>query len=152
MYSLKPAWTYYLSINGCISRRVPCLNDSPEWQNLDSLRINRPGVAGAVLQSPPLLTDSFIHWVILLFKIFKTLSIPNRKSWGVEILRECSPPDWLHSALNVPNSKTWISIIVGSMNWEQNEPGLAGWFSNTAQCKVCTATYYICLQFSFCSV
>ena len=28
--------------------------------------------------------------VILSFRIFKTLSIPSRKSWGPEILRECS--------------------------------------------------------------
>ena len=30
--------------------------------------------------------------MILSFRIFKTLFFPNRKSWGAEILRECSPP------------------------------------------------------------
>ena len=54
--------------------------------------INRPGVAGAVLQSPLLLSHSLIHWVILSFQIFKTLSILNRKSWGAEVLWQCSPP------------------------------------------------------------
>ena len=28
--------------------------------------------------------------------IFKVLSIPNHKSWGAEILRECSPPTMCH--------------------------------------------------------
>ena len=31
---------------------------------------------------------SFINYIILLFSIFKTLSIPNYKSWGADILRE----------------------------------------------------------------
>ena len=39
---------------------------------------------------------SLVHWVILLFRIFKTLYIPNRKSWGAEIFRECSPPTMCH--------------------------------------------------------
>ena len=30
--------------------------------------------------------------MILLFRIFKTLTVPNRKSWGASILRECSRP------------------------------------------------------------
>ena len=44
---------------------------------------NRPGVAGAVLQSPPSLTDWFIHSFIhssFSQNIFQTRSIPNRKS------------------------------------------------------------------------
>ena len=28
--------------------------------------------------------------------IFKVLSIPNHKSWGAELLRECSPPTMCH--------------------------------------------------------
>ena len=28
--------------------------------------------------------------------IFKVLSIPNHKSWGAEILKECSPPTMCH--------------------------------------------------------
>ena len=28
--------------------------------------------------------------------LFKDLSIPNHKSWGAEILRECSPPTMCH--------------------------------------------------------
>ena len=35
---------------------------------------------------------SLIHYIILLFWMFKTLSIPNCMSWGAEMLRECSPP------------------------------------------------------------
>ena len=38
--------------------------------------INRPGVAGAVLQT----TLSLINWVILCGNIFHTLPLPNRKS------------------------------------------------------------------------
>ena len=41
---------------------------------------NRPGVAGAVLQSSMLPIRSFIDSVILLFRISKTMSIPNRKT------------------------------------------------------------------------
>ena len=52
---------------------------------------NRPGVARAVLQSPPLLIYAFIRCVIFLFRIFKTRFLPNRKGWGAKILRKCSP-------------------------------------------------------------
>ena len=34
--------------------------------------------------------------VILEFRIIKTLSIPNHKSWGADILREYSPPNMCH--------------------------------------------------------
>ena len=47
---------------------------------------NRPGVArGCSINT--FVTHSFIHWVILSFIIFKTLSIPNHKSWGTELWR-----------------------------------------------------------------
>ena len=50
-------------------------------QNYDGRIIfKRPGEAGAVLQTPLLLINSFIHWVLLCGNIFKTLSLPNRKS------------------------------------------------------------------------
>ena len=42
--------------------------------------INRPGVAGAVLQTPLLLTDWLIQSAILCENIFKSPSLPNRKS------------------------------------------------------------------------
>ena len=48
--------------------------------------INRPGVAGAVLQSPPSLINSFIQWLMVCGNIFITLytfnnpSFPNCKS------------------------------------------------------------------------
>ena len=41
---------------------------------------------------PVLFYKNLCNSLILLFKIFKTLSNPNRKSQGAEILRECSPP------------------------------------------------------------
>ena len=34
--------------------------------------------------------------LIFAFKIFKTLSIPNRKGWVPKILRECSTPTMCH--------------------------------------------------------
>ena len=34
--------------------------------------------------------------MILLFRIFRTLLIPNHKCWGSEILKECSPPPMCH--------------------------------------------------------
>ena len=52
---------------------------------------NRHSVAGAVLWTPLSITISLTDWVILLFRVFQTLSIQNRKSWGSEILREYSP-------------------------------------------------------------
>ena len=42
------------------------------------------------------ISHSFNDWVILSFRIFKTLLIPNRKSWGAETLRECSSPSMCH--------------------------------------------------------
>ena len=57
---------------------------------------DRPGVAGAVLQT----VLSFIHLrtqlVILFLKIFKIPSLLNRKSKGLEILRKCSLPTTCH--------------------------------------------------------
>ena len=55
--------------------------------------VNRPGVARAVLQSPLLL---FLNWLILLFRVFKTRSIPERKSSGAETLREWSTSTICH--------------------------------------------------------
>ena len=41
--------------------------------------------------------NKLIHSLSMLsFRIFKTLSIPNCKSWGAKILRECSPPTMCH--------------------------------------------------------
>ena len=58
--------------------------------------INTPGVARAVLQTPLWFTDWFIKYVVLLFRIFETLSIPNRNSWEAEMLGKCSPtPPWV---------------------------------------------------------
>ena len=37
-----------------------------------------------------------MHQIILLFRIYKTLSIPNHKSWGAEIWGECSFPTMWH--------------------------------------------------------
>ena len=57
--------------------------------------INGPCVDGAVLQTSLSLINylihSFICSVILQFRISRTLSIPNRMSWGAEILRKYSP-------------------------------------------------------------
>ena len=57
--------------------------------------INRPCVAGAVLQTLLLLIHSFIHSfsqsVILFLQTFKTSENSNRKSEGAEILRDWSP-------------------------------------------------------------
>ena len=44
------------------------------------LIVKRPGVAGAVLETPPLLIDSLSHSVILCKNVFKTPSLSNRKS------------------------------------------------------------------------
>ena len=54
--------------------------------------INRPGVAGAVLQTPLLLIDLLINSLILCGNIFKTLSFPNGKSKGADILRKMLTP------------------------------------------------------------
>ena len=48
-----------------------------------------------VLQTTSLLIHS-LKSVIISFRIFKTLSIPNPKRWEGEIWRECSPPTMCH--------------------------------------------------------
>ena len=66
-----------------LPERVPDLRAKPKGTILEkSQLITRPNV----LQTLVLL----IKLVILLFKIFKTLSISNCQSWGVEILKEIS--------------------------------------------------------------
>ena len=58
--------------------------------------INRPGVAAAVLQIPSsFIIHSFIKWPFSQ-NIFKTPSLPSRKKYGPDILRECSPPTICH--------------------------------------------------------
>ena len=46
-----------------------------------------------------------------LFRIFKTLPIPNRKSWEAEILRECSPATMCHmSCVTCHLSHVWCCM------------------------------------------
>ena len=66
------------------------------YKHRDNWLINRPGVAGAVLQSPPSFIKSVTHSLMVCGNIFKVLSIPSHKSWGAEILRECSPSTMCH--------------------------------------------------------
>ena len=54
--------------------------------------IIRPGVAGAVLQTPP----SLVNWVILFGNIFHTLSFLNRKRYISDILIEGSSLTMCH--------------------------------------------------------
>ena len=158
-FFFKIAWSrlptpHHLYWNPCsISDRAFIWMTPLSDKNLDSLLINRPGVTGAVLQSPPLLTDSFIHWVILLFKIFKTLSIPNRKSWGVEILRECSPHDfivhWMY--LTVKHGFKLLSV-----QWIGNKMSLV-WLvdfptQHSAKCALQLTTFVYSFHFAVCSV
>ena len=56
-----------------------------------STMINRPGVAGAVLQTSFIHSFIAMHLVILVLNIFKMPSLENRKIQRVESLRECSP-------------------------------------------------------------
>ena len=56
--------------------------------------LNTPSVAGAFTQTPLSLADSIIDSMSersFCGNIFKTLSLPNRKSWEDEILTQCSP-------------------------------------------------------------
>ena len=60
-----------------VSSQVAALKyetDSVFWV---PVMFNRPGVAGAVLQSPPSFTDSLINWVILQFKYLPTTVNPK---------------------------------------------------------------------------
>ena len=54
--------------------------------------VNRPGVAGAVLQTSLSPIDSVSESVILFLQTFETSLHPNRKTWEAEIFGECSPP------------------------------------------------------------
>ena len=57
---------------------------------------NRPGVAGAILQTPLIFFDLLTDSLILCENIFNKHSLPNRKSSGTDILRERSPPLTCH--------------------------------------------------------
>ena len=50
---------------------------------------NRPDVARADLQTSLCLIHSLSHPLCI---IFRTLSIPNHRSWEAETLKECPPP------------------------------------------------------------
>ena len=45
------------------------------------------------------LCHSLIDKLILLYRILKTLCIPNWKSWWAEVLKECSPPTMCYMSL-----------------------------------------------------
>ena len=57
---------------------------------------NRPGIAGAVLQTHLSSTDWLNSLVIVFLQIFKTPSLPNQKSYGPDIFWEFSPPSRCH--------------------------------------------------------
>ena len=57
---------------------------------------SRPGVAGYFFKTPSVLINYLIQSVILFLLIFKTLSFPNCKSKGADILREYSTPTMWH--------------------------------------------------------
>ena len=71
---------------------------------------NKTCVAGAVLQSPPLLIDSLIKLVILTFRPFKTLSSSIRKSWGAKILKKIFTPH------HVSHIRCHISCFMGHVS------------------------------------
>ena len=67
------------------------------------------------------LRSRLVHWcnnlfIILWFRIFKTLSIPfpNRKSWGAKIWGECSPPTMFHMSHVMP----WYLQASLDMGWK----------------------------------
>ena len=69
--------------SGCQSpnpRQLSSVELSPRLRQKSLLMLNRPGVAGAILQTPPWLIHSLFKSVILCGNIFNTLSFPSRKS------------------------------------------------------------------------
>ena len=89
---------------------------------------NWHNVTGAVLQSP-LSFNSFIQWFSRswLVKISsKILSIRNRKSWGAEILRECSEcsecsrPTLCHMSRVTCNVFLWRGGQSGGASWGES--------------------------------
>ena len=67
---------------------------------------NRPGVAGAVLQTP-----TSVWSFILFLPIFKTSLLQNRMSSGPEILRQKSPPSMCHMS-HIPRHMSCVSCHV----------------------------------------
>ena len=67
--------------------------------------INRPSVAWTVLQSPLSLDDWLIELVILLYKIFKTLSIQIWKMSEILPEQDSSFQDFTQKCLNYVNLK-----------------------------------------------
>ena len=63
------------------------------------------------------LFNCLIHWVILLFRIFKTLVNTNQKSWLSEILRECSPPHHVSHVRCQVSSVTFFVYKVLELIW-----------------------------------
>ena len=53
--------------------------------------VNRPGVAGAFLQTASFLIKLVGQWVILFLQIFRTPSLPNHKSQRGKIFSHVSP-------------------------------------------------------------
>ena len=76
---------YVSSLN--LSKDFTCShNGKVDWEEGGGLKYTTV----AVVQTHLKFICSIIHLVILFFRIFKILSIPNLKSWEAEILRECS--------------------------------------------------------------
>ena len=80
--------TFYLfTFHGC----VICIRNTANWNNFPSSYykyfINRPGIARAVLQSPPWFIHSLINWVIRLLKYLPNTLNPKPEeleNWNFE--------------------------------------------------------------------
>ena len=66
--------------------------------------------------------------MILLFRIFKTLSIPNRKNWWADFLIECSPPIMCHVTCQVSHVSCDVSCVKC-----QNFSSFSKWWSYSGE-------------------
>ena len=114
----------------------------PNSEKRTSFVLNRAGVAGAVLQTPLSLIYSLIHWVILAFRIFKTLSISNCKGWEAEILRECSPPTMCHMS----RVKCHVSAHMDKRQFFLHMQGLSKQLFHPKKCVKCKKSEFATKQ------
>ena len=65
--------------------------------------------------------------MILSFRIFKTLPISNGRSWGAEILRECSTPTMCHMSCVISHMSQvtcYMSCVPCHFNFFLQSPGV----------------------------
>ena len=96
--------------------------------------------------------DAFIHWVIISFRIFKTLSIPNRQSWELNVWENVLETPWSFSQSVSNLFPPYLQKIITPKPLELSNPNI--WDNvHYPLCVTCNMSHVtICVSHVMCQV